>query len=93
MMHLSTCHHTNKARLKVSNHLYSLLCRLIVSSVAGGKGVSYHTLLKIKVLSCLMKVHAHSLIEVVLSCRYSHTAHGDPTGCQREPCASLCPSS
>lgn len=53
MIHLST-HGTNKARLKLSSHLYSLLCKLIVSSVAGGKGVPHHTLLKIKVLSCLM---------------------------------------
>lgn len=35
----------------------------------------------------------HVFIEVVLSCRYNHTARGDPAGCQREPCASLYPSS
>lgn len=53
MRHLSTCHGTNKARLRLSNHLYSSLCRLVVSSVAGGKGLLGHPL-KLKVLSCLM---------------------------------------
>ena len=59
MIYLSTCQSTNKARLKLSDHLYLLLCSLIVRLVAGGKRISYHTLLKLKDLSCLMYVHIH----------------------------------
>lgn len=60
MIHLSACHDTNKARLKLNNHLYSLLCRLAVSSAAGGKRVTCDTLLKLKDLSCL--VHMQILL-------------------------------
>lgn len=41
----------------------------------------------------MLSTHADSLIEVAWSCRYSRTAHGDPTGCQWEPCTSIYPSS
>lgn len=40
MIHLSACHDTSEARLKLNNHLYSLLCRQAVSSAAGGKRVT-----------------------------------------------------
>lgn len=46
-----------------------------------------------KVFSFFMYKCAQSLIEVALSCRYSHTAHGDPTGYLREPYSQLCPFS
>lgn len=47
------CYGNNKARLKFSHHLYSLQCMLVVRSVAGGKRISYHTLLKLTALACL----------------------------------------
>lgn len=69
------CHGTNKARFPpvfIALQLRSIL--------VAWDGMSPLPCLDLKGFLCFMYRCARCLIVVVLSCRHSHTAHGDPTG-------------